>query len=97
MVDLKEVLMLEARNPLVPRMSDWDSHGIPVIVINPVLLMRPGTDQTLGLRNYPFNSARETLGLVVCHAVCGAVGALPPTGVFVRTSLNLGCSYPPAD
>jgi len=39
--------------------------------------------------NYPFDSSRETLGLMVCHAVCGAVGALPPTGVFVRTSLNV--------
>eukprot|EP00928_Gymnodinium_smaydae_P087040 TRINITY_DN7139_c0_g1_i1.p1 TRINITY_DN7139_c0_g1~~TRINITY_DN7139_c0_g1_i1.p1 ORF type:complete len:1095 (+),score=184.92 TRINITY_DN7139_c0_g1_i1:189-3473(+) len=42
-----------------------------------------------------FNELNEMRGLIVGHAVCGAVGAMPPTGVFVRTSLNttLGATH----
>ena len=31
----------------------------------------------------------ETRGLSIAHAACALTGAMPPTGVFVRTSLNL--------
>lgn len=43
----------------------------------------------------PFSELGELRGLVVSHVVCGAVGAMPPTGVFVRTSLNtsLGATH----
>jgi SulP family sulfate permease len=42
-----------------------------------------------------FNELKEMRGLVIAHAVCGAVGGMPPTGVFVRTSLNtsLGATH----
>eukprot|EP00928_Gymnodinium_smaydae_P087042 TRINITY_DN7139_c0_g1_i6.p1 TRINITY_DN7139_c0_g1~~TRINITY_DN7139_c0_g1_i6.p1 ORF type:complete len:888 (+),score=153.93 TRINITY_DN7139_c0_g1_i6:679-3342(+) len=42
-----------------------------------------------------FDELRELRGLVIGHAVCGATGAMPPTGVFVRTSLNtsLGATH----
>lgn len=42
-----------------------------------------------------FSELGEMRGLVISHAVCGAVGAMPPTGVFVRTSLNtsLGATH----
>lgn len=36
----------------------------------------------------PFNVTRECGGITVAHAVCGLTGAMPPTGVFVRTALN---------
>ena len=35
-----------------------------------------------------FDEATETRGLALAHAVCGLAGAMPPTGVFVRTNLN---------
>lgn len=37
----------------------------------------------------PFDEDQETGALVVAHIACGALGAIPPTGVFVRTNLNL--------
>jgi SulP family sulfate permease len=37
-----------------------------------------------------FNEMIEMRGLTVAHVVCGLTGAMPPTGVFVRTSLNTG-------
>jgi len=37
----------------------------------------------------PFDDGVETRALIIAHAVCGACGAMPPTGVFVRTNLNL--------
>eukprot|EP00443_Scrippsiella_acuminata_P000916 CAMPEP_0115220330 /NCGR_PEP_ID=MMETSP0270-20121206/27390_1 /TAXON_ID=71861 /ORGANISM="Scrippsiella trochoidea, Strain CCMP3099" /LENGTH=1070 /DNA_ID=CAMNT_0002634379 /DNA_START=14 /DNA_END=3226 /DNA_ORIENTATION=+ len=42
-----------------------------------------------------FNITGEMRGLVIAHAVCGATGAMAPTGVFVRTSLNtsLGATH----
>ena len=36
-----------------------------------------------------FDEAQETHGLGIAHAACALAGAMPPTGVFVRTSLNL--------
>ncbi|CAJ1365870.1 unnamed protein product [Effrenium voratum] len=62
------------------------AFGVAFVAVLETLISAKIAEQRM---NYPFNSARETLGLVVCHAVCGAVGALPPTGVFVRTSLNV--------
>jgi len=35
-----------------------------------------------------FDELIEMRGLFVAHTVCGVTGAMPPTGVFVRTSLN---------
>lgn len=45
--------------------------------------------------DWPFNDAKETLGLAISHLLCGISGSLPPTGVFVRTSLNtqLGATH----
>jgi SulP family sulfate permease len=42
-----------------------------------------------------FDELKELRGLVIGHAVCGVTGAMPPTGVFVRTSLNtsLGATH----
>jgi len=42
-----------------------------------------------------FSELGELRGLVISHAVCGFTGAMPPTGVFVRTSLNtsLGATH----
>lgn len=37
----------------------------------------------------PFDHELEMRGLTLGHLVCGAAGAMPPTGVFVRTSLNV--------
>jgi len=37
----------------------------------------------------PFDEDVETRALIVAHALCGVAGAMPPTGVFVRTNLNL--------
>jgi SulP family sulfate permease len=36
-----------------------------------------------------FKEFGEMRGLVIAHAVCGVTGSMPPTGVFVRTSLNV--------
>jgi len=36
-----------------------------------------------------FKELGEMRGLVIAHAVCGVTGGMPPTGVFVRTSLNV--------
>jgi len=38
----------------------------------------------------PFDELLEMRGLTISHVLCGMVGAMPPTGVFVRTSLNVG-------
>jgi len=35
-----------------------------------------------------FSKEVETVGLCASHVLCGVAGALPPSGVFVRTSLN---------
>jgi len=42
-----------------------------------------------------FSLLAEMRGLTISHVVCGVVGAMPPTGVFVRTSLNtsLGATH----
>jgi len=42
-----------------------------------------------------FSHTGEMRGLTIAHAVCGIVGAMPPTGVFVRTALNtsLGATH----
>lgn len=62
------------------------AFGISFVAVLETLISAKIAEQRM---NYPFDSSRETLGLMVCHAVCGVVGALPPTGVFVRTSLNV--------
>ena len=36
----------------------------------------------------PFDEGREVAALALAQMLCGATGALPPTGVFVRTSVN---------
>jgi SulP family sulfate permease len=36
-----------------------------------------------------FSELGEMRGLVLAHAVCGVTGGMPPTGVFVRTSMNV--------
>ncbi|CAE7380653.1 yvdB [Symbiodinium necroappetens] len=63
-----------------------NAFGIAFVAILETLISAKIAEQRM---NYPFDSSRETFGLMVCHAVCGVVGALPPTGVFVRTSLNV--------
>jgi len=42
-----------------------------------------------------FDELIEMRGLTLSHLVCGVTGAMPPTGVFVRTSLNtnLGATH----
>ncbi len=42
-----------------------------------------------------FSEAGEMRGLTIAYIVCGLTGAMPPTGVFVRTSLNtnLGATH----
>ena len=42
-----------------------------------------------------FDERQETRALGATHLVCGALGAMPPTGVFVRTALNqnLGATH----
>eukprot|EP00927_Polykrikos_kofoidii_P085362 TRINITY_DN926_c0_g1_i4.p1 TRINITY_DN926_c0_g1~~TRINITY_DN926_c0_g1_i4.p1 ORF type:complete len:629 (+),score=74.09 TRINITY_DN926_c0_g1_i4:72-1889(+) len=42
-----------------------------------------------------FDHELEMRGLTLGHITCGLTGAMPPTGVFVRTSLNvtLGATY----
>mmetsp|Transcript_7920 Transcript_7920/g.18208 ORF Transcript_7920/g.18208 Transcript_7920/m.18208 type:complete len:647 (+) Transcript_7920:79-2019(+) len=62
------------------------AFGIAFVAVLETLISAKIAEQRM---NYPFDSSRETFGLMICHAVCGAVGALPPTGVFVRTSLNV--------
>jgi SulP family sulfate permease len=44
---------------------------------------------------YEFNDKKEALMVAVAHLICGFLGALPPTGVFVRTSINqsLGANH----
>ena len=44
---------------------------------------------------FEYNDKKEALMVSVAHLVCGLVGALPPTGVFVRTSINqsLGANH----
>lgn len=41
------------------------------------------------LTNTKFNPKKETLGLALSNLVSGFVGALPSTGVFIRTGLNI--------
>jgi len=42
-----------------------------------------------------FDELLEMRGLTISHVVCGLAGCMPPTGVFVRTSLNtnLGATH----
>mmetsp|Transcript_9419 Transcript_9419/g.21573 ORF Transcript_9419/g.21573 Transcript_9419/m.21573 type:complete len:931 (-) Transcript_9419:157-2949(-) len=42
-----------------------------------------------------FSLTGEMRGLTISHVVCGVTGCMPPTGVFVRTSLNtsLGATH----
>ena len=44
---------------------------------------------------YDYDDKKEALMVAVAHLVCGCLGALPPTGVFVRTSINqsLGANH----
>jgi len=45
--------------------------------------------------DWQFDDSRENFGLWIAHLVCGVFGAMPPTGVFVRTALNfsLGATH----
>eukprot|EP00808_Paulinella_micropora_P028470 g82139.t1 len=38
---------------------------------------------------FGFDQAQETLGLGATHIMCGLLGGMPCTGVFVRTSINI--------
>ena len=44
----------------------------------------------------PFNELQEASAMTLTHAICGLVGALPPTGVFLRTARNVssGATHP---
>jgi len=37
----------------------------------------------------PYDDVKELQGLALSHFACGICGLMPPTGVFVRTSVNL--------
>jgi len=37
----------------------------------------------------PYDDVKELQGLALSHAACGMMGLMPPTGVFVRTSVNV--------
>mmetsp|Transcript_23307 Transcript_23307/g.51210 ORF Transcript_23307/g.51210 Transcript_23307/m.51210 type:complete len:663 (-) Transcript_23307:190-2178(-) len=64
------------------------AFGIAFVAILETLISAKIAEQKSG---WAFSDSGETLGLALSHAVCGFVGALPPTGVFVRTSLNMQC------
>ena len=68
------------------------AFGIAFVAVLETLISAKIAEQKTG---WGFDDSRETLGLMICHAVCGAVGAMPPTGVFVRTALNfsLGATH----
>jgi MFS superfamily sulfate permease-like transporter len=44
---------------------------------------------------FSFDNEQELQGLALSHAACGICGLMPPSGVFVRTSVNLstGATY----
>ncbi|CAK0896506.1 unnamed protein product [Prorocentrum cordatum] len=68
------------------------AFGIAFVAVLETLISAKIAEQKTG---WGFDDSRETLGIMICHAVCGAVGAMPPTGVFVRTALNfsLGATH----
>jgi MFS superfamily sulfate permease-like transporter len=68
------------------------AFGIAFVAVLETLISAKIAEQKTG---WGFDPSRETLGIMICHAVCGAVGAMPPTGVFVRTALNfsLGATH----
>jgi len=62
------------------------SFGVAFVAVLETLISAKIAEQKM---DWGFDDGRETLGLVAAHTVCGVVGAMPPTGVFVRTSLNM--------
>jgi len=63
------------------------SFGVAFVAVLETLISAKIAEQKT---DWAFNEGQEGLGITLSHAVCGAVGAMPPTGVFVRTALNLG-------
>jgi len=70
----------------------FDSAGIAFVAVLETLISARIAATRTGIS---FDEAAEVRGLAIAHAVCGATGALPPTGVFVRTALNtsLGATH----
>merc|ERR1719461_2653884 len=68
------------------------SFGIAFVAVLETLISAKIAEQKT---DWGFDDSKEGLGISLCHAVCGAVGAMPPTGVFVRTALNfqLGATH----
>mmetsp|Transcript_66617 Transcript_66617/g.189101 ORF Transcript_66617/g.189101 Transcript_66617/m.189101 type:complete len:663 (-) Transcript_66617:30-2018(-) len=62
------------------------SFGVAFVAVLETLISAKIAEQKM---DWSFDDSRESLSLVLTHAVCGVVGALPPTGVFVRTSMNM--------
>jgi len=63
------------------------SFGVAFVAVLETLISAKIAEQKT---DWAFDEGQEGLGITLCHAVCGAVGAMPPTGVFVRTALNFG-------
>jgi len=68
------------------------SFGVAFVAVLETLISAKIAEQKT---DWAFDDSQESIGLTLCHAVCGIVGAMPPTGVFVRTSLNfqLGATH----
>jgi SulP family sulfate permease len=62
------------------------SVGVAFVAVLETAISAKIAEQKL---DWPFDNSQETFGLGISHLVCGAVGCMPPTGVFVRTSLNV--------
>lgn len=69
-----------------------DSAGIAFVAVLETLISARIAASRTGLG---FDEAAEVRGLAIAHGVCGITGAIPPTGVFVRTALNtsLGATH----
>jgi len=69
-----------------------NSGGVAVVAVLETIISAKIAATRVGRT---FDEDAEVRGIAVAHFVCGAVGAMPPTGVFVRTALNasLGATH----
>jgi SulP family sulfate permease len=91
------MLKPELVQPLQPTSASFADMIIPsasiafVAVLETLISAKIAKDRV----DRSFSEAGEMRGLTIAHIVCGLTGAMPPTGVFVRTSLNtnLGATH----
>jgi SulP family sulfate permease len=73
--------------------SQYSAFGVAVGSVAFVAVLETLISAKIGeLRSgYVFDESIETRGLAMAHFLSGALGAMPCTGVFVRTAVNIDC------